>query len=365
MRILSFDTESSTGCINDGSLCSFGYCIFDERFNLIEQRDIVINPLANFRWQIIGKNRKIDLAYSAKEFYASPRFSFFYNEIKQIFDSCDLVIGFAIENDVKYLRDACEKFSLPQIEYKFVDVKQLLELYGDENKDKGLSAIAESKNIEFIAHRSDEDARVTGLVLKMLSEKHDKSVSEILDYAEYLQGENTQNGYTHAYSLAQLYGRKGFSRTARQSSALFEYAREKAVECYKKGGLLAGKSCCFSKSIKYTDIEYSFGLLKKLYSLSGKFAPCVYCANVYVCSKDDEDDKDLDFAKELIKSGKRIKIMTITEFENLIGEFDKDTFDFLSVIIDYDKKRAMEKKKSKNVKKPIATIKFVKPTSDE
>jgi len=330
MRILSFDTESSTGCVNDGSLCSFGYCVFDEHFNLIEQRDIVINPLAKFRWQIIGKNRKIDLAYSAKEFYASPRFSVFYDEIKKLFATSDLVIGFAIENDVKYLRDACEKFSLPQIEYKFVDVKQLLELYGDENKDKGLSAIAESENIEFQAHRSDEDARVTGLVLKMLSVKQNKSVTEILDYAEYLQGENTEKGYMHAYSLAQLYGRKGFLRTTRQSSALFEYAREKAFENYKKGGPLAGKSCCFSKSIKYADIEYSYGLLKKLYSLSGKFAPCVYCANLYIRSdNDDEEDKDLTFANELIKSGKRIKIITLSEFEKLIGEFNKDTFDFL------------------------------------
>ena len=352
MRILSFDTESSTGCVNDGSLCSLGYCIFDEKFNILEQKDIVMNPLAKFRWQIIGRNSKIELAYSAKDFYESPRFTAFYEEIKRLFASCDLVIGFAIENDVKYLSDACSKFSLEQILYKYVDVKQLLELYNDEDKDKSLSGIAENAGIEFRAHRSDEDARVTGAVLKMLCDRQGKTLNELLDFCQYVKGEVLVNGYEHAYSICQLYGKNGFVRTSRQSSALFEHARNLAFSSYKKGGNLAGKSFAFAKTIKYEDIEVSFGILKKVYELSGKYAPCAHCSNVYVFDdRTTAPDAERNYAEALKNDGKRIKIISYSEFLTILGGFERDTFDFLSVVKEYDKKRALEKKKSNSTKK--------------
>ena len=197
MRILTFDTESSTGCVNDGSLCSFGYYLIDTEYGTTYQEDILIKPIAKFRKGIIGKNGKVGLAYDESVFYASPKFNFQYDKIKKIISSCDVVLGFAIENDVKYLRDACNKYRLPQIEYNFIDVKQLLELFSDDLKDKGLSAIAEVLGFDFIAHRSDEDARVTYLVLEYLLNKHGKTLKELLSFAEIVPGSVTQKGYTH------------------------------------------------------------------------------------------------------------------------------------------------------------------------
>ena len=355
MRILTFDTESSTGCTNDGSLCSLGYYICDEKFRPIEQKDIVINPLARFRYQIIGKNRKVDLAYSLAEFRASPRFNEKYQEIKELFDSCDFAVGFAVENDVKYLRDVCEKFGLEQIKYKFIDIKQLLELFNDEYKDKGLGSIAEGLNIEFIAHRSDEDARVTAIALKYLCNKHKMSVSKLLKYAGIVYGENKQDGFSHSYSLSQLHQKNGFIRTGRQTNALLDYVEKTAFKSYVKGGTLSKKSVAIAKCIKFEDIDSTFGLLKKIYTLSGKYAPCVQVSNMYVY-REGADDKEYDKAKELILSGRRIKLIEEKEFYKMIGGYKKESFDYLSVIQKYDETRtakrlvAKEKKKT-NVKK--------------
>lgn len=350
MRILTFDTESSTGCTNDGSLCSLGYYICDEKFRPIEQRDIIINPLARFRYQIIGKNRKVDLAYSLKEFRSAPRFNEKYQEIKDLFDSCDFAVGFAVENDVKYLRDVCEKFELEQIKYKFIDVKQLLELFNDEYKDKGLGSIAEGLNVEFIAHRSDEDARVTMLVLKYLCDKHKMSFSKLIKYAGIICGENRQDGFSHSYSLSQLYQKNGFIRTGRQTNALLDYAEKTASKSYAKGGLLSKKSVAIAKCIKHEDIDNTFGLLKKIYSLSAKYAPCVQVANVYVY-RDGADDKEFQRAKELISAGKRLKLIEEKAFYKMIDGFKPYTFDYLSVIRKYDENRIAKKLIAKTNKK--------------
>ncbi len=342
MKILVFDTESSTGCINDGSLCSIGYCICDEKFNITEQRDVIFNPLARFRPQILGKNSKVGLAYTKEQFRSAPRFAERYEEIKNVFASCDLAIGFAIENDVKYLRDACDKFNLDQIEYKFVDVKQLLELFNDEYKNGGLASIAEGLNIEFVAHRSDEDARVTLLVMKYLCEKNDMSFTELLDYAGIVFGENQKKFFSHSYSLSQLYERNGFVRTGKQTNALLDKVVKLSLKHKQKGGSWFRKAVAISKCIKIEDINKTYSILTKLNTLSARYAPCVQVSNVYVY-RSGALDAEYEKAKSLIEGGTKIKLIEEREFYKQLGELPKMGIDYLAVIKDYDKMRRIKK----------------------
>ncbi len=350
MRILTFDTESSTGCVNDGSLCSFGYYLFDTETGNALQEDILIKPMAKFRKGIIGKNGKIGLAYDESVFYASPKFSFQYEKIKNIISTSDVVIGFAIENDVKYLRDACDKYRLPQIEYNFIDVKQLLELFTDELKDKGLSSIAEVLGFDFIAHRSDEDARVTYFILEYLLKKHNKSLEELLSFAEIVQGKNFQKGFSHMYSLAQLYGRNGFKRTSRQSSDLFDYIQNNIGQ-RAKGGPLHKKSIAISREIRYDDIAKTYGIIKKIYALGGKYANCTAVGNTFIYRESACDiDKDFIKAKEAVATGRRIIFIEEQEFLNILGKIEPQTFDFLAVIKSRDEQRFLAKLENNNTK---------------
>ena len=130
MEYLVIDTESCTGRSDDGSLCSIGYAVCDENFNVIEKEDILINPLP--KRFLVGdkKNAKrtgVTFAYTVEEFRKAPRFCDLYDRIKSIF-SGRTVLGFSMANDVKYLNDACDSFSLPRIEYNFYDVQFIYQL---------------------------------------------------------------------------------------------------------------------------------------------------------------------------------------------------------------------------------------------
>ena len=118
MRYLCYDIESCDGGKN-GSLCSFGYCIADENFNIIEQDDIIVNPNKPFNKRLFGK--VIKLAYTEDVFRAAPRFPLVYDRIRSLFNGDITVIGFSIINDVNYLADAIRTYKLAPMGYEFFD----------------------------------------------------------------------------------------------------------------------------------------------------------------------------------------------------------------------------------------------------
>lgn len=63
MRFLFFDIECANTFNNICKLCSFGYVIMDEHFNLIEQRDIIINPEDIFDPYFFKPDSNISLPY--------------------------------------------------------------------------------------------------------------------------------------------------------------------------------------------------------------------------------------------------------------------------------------------------------------
>ncbi len=350
MRILTFDTESSTGRINDGSLCSIGYCVSDENFNITEQKDVIFHPLAKFRKGIIGQNGKVGLAYPEEEFYAADKFPSHYGYFCDLFKKCDFAVGFAIENDVKYLRDACNKFKLPQIEYKFIDVKGLLEIYDDEFKNKGLGAIAEALGEEFTAHRSDEDARLTLITLKYLCAKHKKTLKELLEYADVLCGSVTSKTYSHMYSFSQLYEKNGFKRTSRQSAYLFDHVLKHSIGTPRIDKTLFKKAFTFSKRIKCKEPNETLAVIKKIYELGGKYSDGMLSANVFVY--ENADDEDLVKASKIKETGRRITFITYDDLKADLGELKAEPFDYYEVIVKKEKERACKKSASKKTDKP-------------
>ena len=81
MRILSFDIESCTGNPYDGSLCSFGYVVYDNG-KITEADDLLCNPLPKYftlgKW---GEEPTLKLAYPVSAFRKSPRFDKIYPRI--------------------------------------------------------------------------------------------------------------------------------------------------------------------------------------------------------------------------------------------------------------------------------------------
>ena len=93
MNYLFFDIERADG--GKSTICSFGYVIADMDFNVLEQRDILVNPESEFCFDSRGGHAEIRLAYPEEEFFRAPTFDKVYDEIKELLESKRLLsIGF-------------------------------------------------------------------------------------------------------------------------------------------------------------------------------------------------------------------------------------------------------------------------------
>lgn len=311
MQILSFDIESTTGSHNDGSMCTFGYCLADYNFNITKQKDIVMRPKTK------RIESKIKLHYDKAFIKSSPQFPTFYGEIKELFKNSYCVIGFSIMNDVEFLNNACEIFMLDKIEYEFLDVQLIYKTVYKKPTLSALSTIAEELGIEYEAHRSDEDARVTLLVLKHILNDTNLTLAELLKKYHITHGVNNnteispcQNGiFTHKeinYLILEFV------------KANYKHKR------YYRGGL-SSKTFAFSDNLRYDDVDKFRQIIKKIYDLNGRIGS-IESSNVLVCDKENLTEKISRQLQERNKNKERIKVISTAEFFEMIGELPKLDF---------------------------------------
>lgn len=170
MNYLFFDIECANCDGGNGKICSFGYVLTDESFNVIAKQDMVINPKAKFKLRGRGKDY-ITLAYSKETFNNALDFSEYYDDIARLLTAEDtLVFGYAPENDAGFLRSEFERYQKPCVAFVFYDVQRI---FRDTMAEQGanlcsLSVACESVGIasEVANHKSCDDAYATMLVLK-------------------------------------------------------------------------------------------------------------------------------------------------------------------------------------------------------
>lgn len=347
MKILSFDIESCTGNPLDGSLCSFGYCMAED-FEIVTKEDILVNPKPKkFRLGKYGKEAKIKLAYSEEEFRRAPVFSDVYERIADLFKDV-FCVGFAVGNDVRYLNNACQCYRLPIIEYRYLDVQMLAGFIDEENKGLGLSRLGEKYGIEFLEHKSDDDAFATLMLLKKLCEVSGKSVSELVEYYELVLGVNDKDGVKNMYSVAQIYNRKGLKRSKAQSGILLHEFLEEMKRRPRVDGALRGKRVCFSGALEKEDIMLSRRLIKRIYDLGGKYVTDLSGVNLYVSDDDQEQDGRLRKVHYLGATGQRVKIMRRSDFLKMLGEVEDIEFDDVSVLVKHAREKAENRQMQKS-----------------
>ena len=305
MRILSYDIESTTGSHSDASMCTFGYCIADEQFNILEQRDIVMRPYTK-RYE-----PRIKLHYDKSFIKAQQPFPFWYDEIKKLFESSDLVVGFSVSNDVDFLNNACQVYKLEKITYDFVDVQLLHKTVYKKQNMCGLEGVANEFQIEYLAHRSDEDARVTLLVLKRMAEELNLSVEELLRKFHITPG--TNNTLETVPCSNGTYTKKEINYLIN----LFVEKHRRHSRRYKGG--LSYKSFAFSDEIRYGDVDLYRKIIKKIYDLNGRVGQ-IENSNHFVSKEGDLTDKETKSLTLRNEGRKRITPITLEKLLSMTGE---------------------------------------------
>lgn len=185
MKYLFFDIECANCFNGQGKICSLGYVLADNNFNIIEQKDILINPDSKFHLRNKSSGEGIELGYEKEEFLKSPKFDAYYDQIKELLEDKDKIIfGHSVINDINFLLSECNRYKKPYFTFNAFDTQILHRHFMPESKENGLGKICESFGIETEnLHRSDYDAYLTMQIAKKLCENQNVRLDELLTEA--------------------------------------------------------------------------------------------------------------------------------------------------------------------------------------
>ncbi len=169
MNYLFFDIECANRFGGHGKICSLGYVLADERLNVLEQKDILVNPKSKFHTSR-GNGEGIELGYDKSEFRKAPDFEATYPIFKKLLEDPDVVVfGHSVNNDINFLLSECNRYKLPYFTFNAFDTQILHRHFMPESNENGLGKICEAFGISTEnLHRSDYDAYLTLQVAKKM-----------------------------------------------------------------------------------------------------------------------------------------------------------------------------------------------------
>ncbi len=346
MKYLCFDIESCDGGKN-GSLCSFGYCIADESFNILDRDDIIVNPDKPFNKKLFGTVLK--LAYTEEVFRSAPRFPLVYDKIRSLFSDDVTVIGFSVINDVNYLSDAIRTYKLEQIYYEFYDVQLMYSIFKKAARTFSLSTAAAEFDIEFLEHRSLDDAVATLKVLKGILDSKGVSFKEFIEDYGIMPGRINNSGIRNCFTDT-VYSEIDYSSIKTKKRLLNEFML--TVPRGKKQGLpFSGKVVCFDETIELDDIVLTRNRIAKLYELGGRYSSGVESSNVFVYQK--EDSARFQYAIATAKTKHGLKLVKLDRFLNMLGDVPDNVYDDEAILRISNRRRRLNHERASEMNRRI------------
>ena len=319
MEYISFDIE----CCDGKHICEFGYVRVDEEFRVAEKECLLINP----EHRITLSNRRsvgdMKLAFPDKEYYAAPTFARRYEHIRRLLTDPNVtILGFSLQNDVGFLRTACDEYGLPHIPFKYVDFQKLYRAYTKAKQDASVGAFAQELGIEDIRfHKSDDDAFAVVLGLKKIAEIEGLTLPQTLEeldrrkkeFAREVAREKAQN------RLKKILD--GNKKT--QNAYLKNYAQKLKRNKAAQKEIFAGKWVCIGSSYQKEQFASFVGLLGKLAENGANYTPRTSGCQIFI-TFDTADDARYNSAQICAKNGKKILFLTMEEALNSLGTTEEE-----------------------------------------
>ena len=308
MKFLAFDIEAANGYMLS-SICSVGVVIADEQFNILSRENIWINPKTKYNLNGTRANVGIDLHLDKALLDASPDFRHVYPRLKALLtDPQYVVLGHAVDSDVRMLNKACERYHLPCINFEFICSQLLYKLYKGEKEVKGLNKIADELGIVFNQHNSQEDAYASMLTLKYLVETSGMSVDELV--AKY----HVRRGVNHNFEMMRPVSLDAQTPKKRTQVAI-EQIKKYVAEVKRTSNEYRNVAFCLARSLELSASEQLYQALNAIVSRGGRYTTKLFKGNVYVASDTptEQDEMREKRVAELVEQG-LIKVVTISDF---------------------------------------------------
>ncbi len=336
MKYLFFDIECADG--EKATICSFGYVITDMNFNIIEQKDIIMNPEAEFCVTGRANRPDVSFAYPKEVFEKAPSFPAFYEKIKSLVENEDYyIVGHSIFNDVRYLKKTCKKYKLKQFTYKFFDTQKMYSELFDDKKQISLENALLSLGVseEFKSHRSDEDARATMLLLKALLDKVNMSFEEYNNSTNHCSGKVESGRYSWDYTPPKKIkktqrDKNGLKkdntiRRGEENHIIFLRYLDFGEGISEKNDKLAGKKITVSMNYETEHFKEMINLAGMIKSAGGEYVLKASESDIFATfDKVDEEGNirycsRLEHVKSAIEGGSNIEIVTLDNLLKLLG----------------------------------------------
>lgn len=178
MNYLFFDIECANCFEGQGKIYSFGYALTDAKFNIIEHKDILVNPNTKFDSYV----RRNMLAYPLEKLYSQPKFPNRYSKINKLFDvNSTIAIGYSVHSDISFLLDECMRYELEPFKINYFDLRNCLSsIYKDEAKSLGIEYEKWCGKAADQAHSSDADALYTMEIAKAVCKNQKISLDNLI-----------------------------------------------------------------------------------------------------------------------------------------------------------------------------------------
>lgn len=308
MNYLFFDIECSNSYVESSKVCSFGYVLTDEKFNIVQEEDIFINPSGRFK--LTGRKRQVDieLKYPEEFFRQQKKFPDYYYKIKNLLENSDTtVIGYSTDNDVRYILTELLYYELPPINFKYYDIQQIFDLEFSFNRRISLSNASELLNLrkQDDKHDSLSDAKSTMNICKHVCDELKINIDELL-----------KKHNTDEFKDYRLTADKDEQIQVLSSFKLTKYYIKQEAEPIE---FVNNKKFCFSRKLEEEQMVRATNLFKIVTDGGGVYCTMVMGCDIFITDDViDEEDSRYKFAlKKKEKDG--IIIIKYSDFISKIG----------------------------------------------
>ena len=377
MKYLFFDLEYATSKGGNIKICEFGFVVTDEKFEILERDNFIINPnifREEWDWRVV---RKI-LTRRVSEYEDSPTFDEYYDDIVKLIKSADYVFGHSLNGDAKALNCDCKRYGLPSIDFKFYDIKEFYKQYNSTNRDISVGNILNDLQIvgEVGEHDAEVDSFNTMYEFKAMLERLEMTAQELIEICPSVVDYNV-NYTVQSLEISKLLREERIQNILKgnDDNLMLKNSKEARIFVQFLDNVLPDinepktlKDLKFSISINYEETHYK-QMLNIVQILCNKGATYIRKASLcdilvtYEMFNEDGSLKECTktkYAKEAIENGSNIKIVSFNEFVEMIGLTEEEldalpmvSFDCLTredaVIKDPRTRRYFEKKKEKEV----------------
>ena len=307
MKYLAFDIEAANG-YKQYSICSIGIVISDTQFNILHRENVWINPKTKYNLNGTRKNVGIDLHLDKKLLDSSPDFSQVYQRITSLLTDKDVVvIGHAVDSDVRMLNETCKHYKLPSINFNFVCSQLLYKMYKGEKEVKALNKIAGELALNYREHNSEDDAWMSLMTVKYLCQQTGKTLDQLLDTYQIRIGSNNNFEIVRPASLLEQVSKKNVTKVATDKIKAYANTVKVTSNVHK------GKVFSLARSIEL-DETFSIPAIYQIASGGGKYTTKLNKSNVYVANvtQTAQDVARERFVNQLVQDG-LCQIITINQ----------------------------------------------------